>query len=130
MTINKRVITYGSYDVLHRGHINLLHRAKALGGYLIVGLSSDRFNQIKQKRTFYPLADRRLIIESLRFVDEVIIEDSWEQKATDVVKHQIDILVMGDDWAGKFDHLKNLCEVLYLPRTPSISSTMVKAELF
>ena len=116
--------------MLHRGHINLLHRAKALGGYLIVGLSSDRFNQIKQKRTFYPLADRRLIIESLRFVDEVIIEDSWEQKATDVVKHQIDILVMGDDWAGKFDHLKNLCEVLYLPRTPSISSTMVKAELF
>ena len=130
MNMRKRIITYGTFDVLHRGHINLLRRAKALGDYLIVGLSSDDFNVVKQKNAYYPFADRRMIMESIRYVDKVIIEDNWEQKAADVVSHRVDILVMGDDWAGKFDHLKNLCEVVYLPRTPSISSTQIKAEMF
>jgi len=128
--VGKRIITYGSYDVLHRGHINLLRRAKALGEYLIVGLSSDKFNEIKQKKTYYPFPDRRMIIESIRFVDEVIVEDTWGQKVDDVINHRIDILVMGDDWVGKFDHLSDFCQVVYLPRTPSISSTLIKAELF
>ena len=128
--MRKRIITYGTFDILHRGHINLLRRAKALGDYLIVGLSSDDFNLVKQKNAYYPFADRRMIMESIRYVDKVIIEDNWEQKAADVVSHRVDILVMGDDWAGKFDHLKNLCEVVYLPRTPSISSTQIKAEMF
>jgi len=128
--MRKRIITYGTFDVLHRGHINLLRRAKALGDYLIVGLSSDDFNVVKQKNAYYPFADRRMIMESIRYVDKVIIEDNWEQKADDVVNYRADILVMGDDWAGKFDYLKNLCEVVYLPRTPSISSTQIKAEMF
>ncbi len=128
--MRKRIITYGTFDILHRGHINLLRRAKALGDYLIVGLSSDDFNLVKQKNAYYPFADRRMIMESIRYVDKVIIEDNWEQKADDVVNYRADILVMGDDWAGKFDYLKNLCEVVYLPRTPSISSTQIKAEMF
>ncbi len=130
MNMRKRIITYGTFDILHRGHINLLRRAKALGDYLIVGLSSDDFNLVKQKNAYYPFADRRMIMESIRYVDKVIIEDNWEQKADDVVNYRADILVMGDDWAGKFDYLKNLCEVVYLPRTPSISSTQIKAEMF
>jgi len=128
--MRKRIITYGTFDILHRGHINLLRRAKALGDYLIVGLSSDHFNVVKQKNAYYPFADRRMIMESIRHVDQVIIEDNWEQKAADIINHRIDIFVMGDDWAGKFDHLKDLCEVVYLPRTPSISSTQIKAEMF
>ena len=128
--MRKRIITYGTFDILHRGHINLLRRAKALGDYLIVGLSSDHFNVVKQKNSYYPFADRRMIMESIRHVDQVIIEDNWEQKAADIINHRIDIFVMGDDWAGKFDHLKDLCEVVYLPRTPSISSTQIKAEMF
>ncbi len=128
--MRKRIITYGTFDILHRGHINLLRRAKALGDYLIVGLSSEDFNLVKQKNAYYPFADRRMIMESIRYVDKVIIEDNWEQKADDVVNYRADILVMGDDWAGKFDYLKNLCEVVYLPRTPSISSTQIKAEMF
>ena len=130
MNMRKRIITYGTFDILHRGHINLLRRAKALGDYLIVGLSSEDFNLVKQKNAYYPFADRRMIMESIRYVDKVIIEDNWEQKADDVVNYRADILVMGDDWAGKFDYLKNLCEVVYLPRTPSISSTQIKAEMF
>jgi len=126
----KRIITYGTFDLLHRGHINLLRRARALGDYLIVGLSSDHFNLIKHKQAYYPLGDRRLIIESLRTVDQVIIEETWDQKKADVINYQIDILVMGDDWTGKFDYLKNQCEVIYLPRTPSISTTQIKADLF
>jgi len=128
--MRKRIITYGTFDILHRGHINLLRRAKALGDYLIVGLSSDHFNVVKQKNAYYPFADRRMIMESIRHVDQVIIEDNWEQKAADIINHRIDIFVMGDDWAGKFDHLKDLCEMVYLPRTPSISSTQIKAEMF
>ena len=125
----KRVITYGTYDVLHYGHINLLKRAKALGDYLIVVLSSDEFNAIKNKKSYYTYEQRKTILEACRYVDLVIPEDNWEQKVTDVQKYQADIFVMGDDWKGKFDFLKDYCEVVYLPRTPDVSSTQTKEYL-
>ena len=125
----KRVITYGTFDVLHYGHINLLKRAKALGDYLIVVLSSDEFNQIKHKKSFYTYQQRRIILETCRYVDSVVPEYNWEQKIDDVQKYQADIFVMGDDWKGKFDFLKDYCEVIYLPRTPEVSSTQTKAYL-
>lgn len=122
----KRVITYGTYDVLHYGHINLLKRAKALGDYLIVALSSDEFNTIKNKRSYYSYEQRKTILEACRYVDLVIPEHNWDQKINDVQKYQADIFVMGDDWEGKFDFLKDYCEVIYLPRTPDVSSTQTK----
>ena len=122
----KRVITYGTYDVLHYGHINLLKRAKALGDYLIVALSSDEFNALKNKKSYYTYEQRKKILESLRYVDLVIPEHDWDQKISDVQKYQADIFVMGDDWKGKFDFLKDYCEVIYLPRTPDVSSTQTK----
>lgn len=122
----KRVITYGTFDVLHYGHINLLKRAKALGDYLIVALSSDEFNKIKNKKSYYTYEQRKKILEACRYVDLVIPEDNWEQKILDVQKYQADIFVMGDDWKGKFDFLKEYCEVIYLPRTPDVSSTQTK----
>lgn len=125
----KRVITYGTFDVLHFGHVNLLRRAKALGDYLIVALSSDEFNLIKNKKSYYTYEQRKSIIEACRYVDLVIPEDNWEQKTDDIKKYQIDVFVMGDDWKGKFDFLKDCCEVVYLPRTPDVSSTMTKEYL-
>jgi len=125
----KRVITYGTFDVLHYGHINLLKRAKALGDYLIVALSSDEFNAIKQKQSYYTYEQRKMILEACRYVDLVIPENDWEQKITDVQKYQADIFVMGDDWKGKFDFLKEYCEVVYLERTPDVSSTQTKGYL-
>ena len=125
----KRVITYGTYDVLHYGHINLLKRAKALGDYLIVALSSDEFNAIKNKKSYYTYEQRKTILEACRYVDLVIPENDWEQKISDVQKYQADVFVMGDDWEGKFDFLKDYCEVIYLPRTPSVSSTQTKEYL-
>ncbi len=125
----KRVITYGTYDILHYGHVNLLKRAKNLGDYLIVGLSSDEFNEIKNKKSYYTYKQRELILESCRYVDLVIPENNWEQKIDDIKKYQVDIFVMGDDWNGKFDYLKDYCEVIYLPRTPEISSKKVKNHL-
>ena len=125
----KRVITYGTYDVLHYGHINLLKRARALGDYLIVCLSSDEFNQIKNKKSYYTYEQRKTILEACRYVDLVIPENNWEQKISDIQKYQADIFVMGDDWEGKFDFLKDYCEVIYLPRTPDVSSTMTKEYL-
>lgn len=122
----KRVITYGTFDVLHYGHINLLKRAKALGDYLIVALSSDEFNAIKNKKSYYTYEQRKSILEACRFVDLVIPENNWEQKIEDVQKYQADIFVMGDDWKGKFDFLKDYCKVIYLPRTPDVSSTQTK----
>ena len=122
----KRVITYGTFDVLHYGHINLLRRAKALGDYLIVALSSDEFNNIKHKKSYYTYEQRKSILEACRYVDLVIPEFNWDQKITDVQKYEIDIFVMGDDWKGKFDFLKDYCEVIYLPRTPDVSSTKTK----
>ena len=125
----KRIITYGTFDVLHYGHINLLKRAKALGDYLIVGLSSDEFNKTKNKISYYTYEQRKTILEACRYVDLVIPENNWEQKIEDVKKYQADIFVMGDDWQGKFDFLKDYCEVIYLPRTPDVSSTETKKYL-
>jgi len=127
----KRVITYGTYDLLHYGHINLLQRAKALGDYLIVALSTDEFNwNMKQKKCYFSYDERKKMLEALRAVDLVIPEENWEQKRTDVKLYQIDTFVMGDDWKGKFDFLEEEgVEVVYLPRTPEISTTQIKADL-
>lgn len=125
----KRVITYGTFDVLHFGHINLLKRAKGLGDYLIVGLSTDEFNAIKGKKSYYSYEQRKSILEGLRFVDLVIPENDWAQKENDIQKYQADIFVMGNDWEGKFDELKVLCEVIYLPRTEGVSSTQTKQHI-
>lgn len=125
----KKVITYGTYDLLHRGHINLLRRARALGDHLTVGLSTDEFNALKDKQAYYTFEERRLVLEAVRYVDAVIPEDTWEQKVDDVQRHGIDVFVMGDDWAGHFDHLKPFCEVVYLTRTEGISTTQIRLEL-
>lgn len=126
----KRVITYGTFDLLHYGHINLLQRAKALGDYLIVALSTDEFNwNSKQKKCYFSYEKRRQMLEALRCVDLVIPEENWEQKRFDVQLYKVDTFVMGNDWTGKFDFLNDLCEVVYLPRTPEISTTQIKQEL-
>ncbi|MDO5462763.1 MAG: glycerol-3-phosphate cytidylyltransferase [bacterium] len=126
----KRVITYGTYDLLHYGHINLLQRARALGDYLIVVLSTDEFNwNMKHKKCYFSYEKRRQMLEALRCVDLVIPEETWEQKIEDVKLYKADVFVMGDDWEGKFDFLKDYCEVVYLPRTPEISTTQIKTEL-
>ncbi|EAA0137111.1 glycerol-3-phosphate cytidylyltransferase [Listeria monocytogenes] len=125
----KKVITYGTFDLLHWGHIHLLKRAKALGDYLIVAISSDEFNQIKHKEAYHSYEHRKLIIEAIRYVDEVIPENNWEQKRDDIEKYGIDVFVMGDDWEGEFDFLKDVCEVVYLPRTEGISTSQIKDEL-
>lgn len=123
------VITYGTFDLLHTGHINLLKRAKELGEYLIVGLSTDEFNQEKGKQSVYKFEDRKKILESIIYVDMVIAETCWEQKAVDIKKYNVDIFVMGDDWKNKFDFLKNFCEVYYISRTKGISTTQIKQSL-
>ncbi len=122
-----KVITYGTFDLLHYGHIELLRRAKELGDYLIVGLSSDEFNQMKGKKSSLDYYKRKELLESIKYVDEVIAENNWEQKIDDVNKHNINVFVMGDDWNGKFDYIKDYCEVIYLERTLSISTTLLKA---
>ena len=128
----KRVITYGTYDLLHYGHINLLQRAKALGDYLIVVLSSDEFNwNEKHKKTYFTYEQRKKLLESIRYVDLVIPEENWQQKRTDMHEYHVDTFVMGDDWKGKFDFLKEEgVEVVYLPRTPEISSSQIKHDLY
>ena len=126
----KRVITYGTFDLLHYGHINLLRRAKELGDYLIVALSTDEFNSVeKNKICYFSYEQRKSLLEAIRYVDLVIPEENWEQKRPDVKEYHIDTFVMGDDWKGKFDFLKDSCEVVYLPRTPEISSTQIKKDL-
>lgn len=125
----KKVITYGTYDLLHVGHINLLRRAKEMGDYLLVVLSSDEFNELKHKTAYHSYEDRKLILEAIKYVDEVIPEYSWEQKIRDVQENDIDIFVMGHDWEGQFDFLKDYCEVVYLPRTEGISTTKIKNDL-
>ena len=127
----KRVITYGTYDLLHYGHINLLRRARALGDYLIVALSTDEFNwKEKHKKCYFNWEQRRQMLEAIRYVDLVIPEENWEQKNTDVVKYNCDVFVIGDDWKGKFDFLKDKgVEVVYLPRTPEISTSQMKSEV-
>lgn len=127
----KRVITYGTFDLLHYGHIHLLRRAKALGDYLIVALSTDEFNWTeKHKKCYFTYEQRKLLLEAIRYVDLVIPEENWEQKKTDVKKYNIDTFVIGDDWEGKFDFLREEgTEVVYLPRTPEISTTQIKTDL-
>ena len=127
----KKVITYGTFDLLHYGHVNLLQRAKALGDYLVVALSTDEFNwNEKQKKCYFSFEERKRLLEAIRYVDLVIPENSWEQKVHDVQEYHIDTFVIGDDWEGKFDFLKDEgCEVVYLPRTPEISSSQIREDL-
>ncbi|MCM2536022.1 glycerol-3-phosphate cytidylyltransferase [Neobacillus pocheonensis] len=126
----KKILTYGTYDLLHYGHINLLKRAKELGNHLTVALSSDEFNAIKNKKSYQNYENRKLILEAIRYVDKVIPENNWDQKIRDVLENNIDIFVMGDDWEGKFEFLKDYCQVIYLPRTAGISTTKIKRDLF
>ena len=126
----KKIITYGTFDLLHYGHINLLQRAKELGDYLIVALSTDEFNwNEKQKKSYFAYEERKRLLEAIRYVDLVIPEENWEQKVSDIQEFKADIFVMGDDWKGKFDFLKEYCQVVYLTRTPEISSSQIKHDL-
>lgn len=125
----KKVITYGTFDLLHTGHINILRRAKALGDYLIVAVSTDEFNTLKHKEAYHSFEERKQILEAIKYVDEVIGENDWDQKVRDVQEYDIDTFVMGNDWEGEFDFLKEHCEVVYLPRTSGISTTKIKYEL-
>jgi glycerol-3-phosphate cytidylyltransferase len=122
----KRVLTYGTFDTLHFGHIRLLQRARELGDYLIVGLSTDGFNALKDKKAFHSWEERKFFLEALRYVDLVIPEDNWVQKSADVKLYHVDVFTMGSDWEGKFDDLAELCKVTYLPRTPDVSSTQIR----
>ena len=127
----KRVLTYGTFDLLHYGHINLLRRAKALGDYLIVALSTDEFNESKGKKAYHDYETRKKMLEAIRYVDLVIPENSWEQKINDIKEYHVDVTVMGGDWAGsdKFEYLQDYCELVYLPRTEGISTSKIKKEL-
>ncbi len=123
------IITYGTYDLFHYGHMRLLKRARALGGRLYVGLSTDEFNTLKGKNAFMSYREREELLLSCRFVDHVFPENTWEQKAQDIVKYDASVLVMGDDWKGKFDMFSKYCRVEYLTRTPAISSTLLRDNL-
>ena len=126
----RKVITYGTFDLLHAGHINLLRRAKELGDYLIVVVSTDEFNwNEKRKKCYFSYEERKKLVEAVRYVDLVIPEEKWDQKISDVKEYHVDTFVMGDDWKGKFDFLKDYCEVVYLPRTEGISTTKIKQDL-
>lgn len=122
----RKILTYGTFDLLHFGHINILKRAKELGDYLIVGLSTDEFNAIKNKKSYYSYENRKLMLEAIRYVDKVIPEEEWEQKVNDIKKYKIDIFIMGDDWKGEFDYLNMYCKVLYFPRTIGVSTSEMK----
>ncbi|MBQ9942615.1 MAG: glycerol-3-phosphate cytidylyltransferase [Christensenellaceae bacterium] len=127
----KRVLTYGTFDMLHEGHVNLLRRAKALGDYLVVAVSTDEFNATKGKKAYFPYEKRKLIVEAIRYVDLVIPEENWEQKVSDIKEYHIDTVVMGSDWEGsdRFEYLREHAELVYLPRTEGISTTQVKEDL-
>ena len=127
----KRILTYGTFDLLHHGHIRLLKRAKALGDYLVVAVSTDEFNAGKGKESYHDYALRKEILEAIRYVDLVIPEESWEQKVDDVKRYDIDVVVMGDDWAGsdRFDYLKEYCDLVFLPRTEGVSTSDIKGDL-
>lgn len=120
------VVTYGTFDLFHVGHVRLLKRLKAMGDKLVVGLSTDSFNQLKGKNVVIPFADRKEVLLSCRYVDGVFEEDCWEQKRDDLIRENADIFAIGDDWAGKFDDLEDIVKVLYLPRTKDISTTELK----
>lgn len=125
----KRVLTYGTFDLMHYGHIRLLKRAKEQGDYLIVAVSTDEFNELKGKKSYHDYETRKKMLEAIRYVDLVIPEMTWDQKEKDVKEYKIDKFVMGDDWNGKFDNLNEVCEVIYLKRTEGISTTKIKKDL-
>lgn len=125
----KKIITYGTFDLFHFGHLEILRRAKELGDYLIVAISTDSFNVLKGKKCVYPFEHRRDIVSSIKYVDKVISEENWEQKRIDIQTNQVDIFVMGDDWNGKFDTLDDICNVVYLKRTAGISTSELKSNL-
>jgi glycerol-3-phosphate cytidylyltransferase len=125
-TQRKIVLTYGTFDLFHVGHLNLLQKAKEQGDFLIVAVSTDEFNAVKGKKSFFCYEDRKRIVEACRFVDLVIAEDSWEQKVHDIEHHGVDVFVMGEDWKGKFDELETYCAVKYLPRTSGVSSSQIR----
>jgi glycerol-3-phosphate cytidylyltransferase len=125
----KVIITYGTFDMFHIGHLKLLKRLSKMGDKLIVAISDDAFNEGKGKKVMIPYKQRAKIVKSIKYVDKVISEKNWEQKITDVKKYNVDTFVIGDDWEGKFDFLKEYCEVVYLPRTKDISTTQLKKSL-
>lgn len=125
----KKVITYGTFDLIHHGHISILRRAKEMGDYLIVGLSTDEFNFKKGKMAYHSYEERKLILEAIKYVDEVIAEESWNQKTNDIMKKEVNYFVMGSDWEGRFDDLSHICDVSYLPRTIGISTSKIKDDL-
>ncbi|MFV0246952.1 MAG: glycerol-3-phosphate cytidylyltransferase [Mycoplasmatales bacterium] len=125
----KKLLTYGTYDLLHPGHVNFFKRIKEQGDYLIVGVSTDEFNALKHKQSYLSYEDRKMIVEAIRYVDEVIPEETWEQKIDDVKKYDIDEFFIGDDWTGEFDFLKDYCKVNYLSRTEGISTSQIKKDL-
>ena len=127
----KRVLTYGTFDLLHFGHIEILRRAKELGDYLIVAVSTDEFNEIKGKKAYHNYETRKKMLEAIRYVDLVIPENDWKQKRNDVIDYKVDVVVMGSDWENNenFECLRDICEVIYLPRTPEISTTQIKEDL-
>ena len=127
--MSRVVLTYGTFDMFHIGHLELLKRLKLLGDKLIVAVSTDEFNEIKGKKTIIPYAQRAKIVEAIRYVDMVIPENDWKQKVTDIKKYNVDVFAMGHDWEGKFDELREYCEVMYLPRTKGISTTALKQQL-
>lgn len=123
----KKILTYGTFDLFHVGHVRLLKRLKKLGDKLFIGLSSDDFNELKGKKTVMSFEQRKEILLSCKYVDDVFEESCWEQKRTDIIRTEADIFAMGDDWAGKFDDLSDIVDVVYLTRTEDISSTEVKS---
>jgi glycerol-3-phosphate cytidylyltransferase len=127
--MEKIIITYGTFDMLHIGHVNLFKCLKSMGKELIVAVSTDEFNLLKGKKTLIPFDQRMQIVESIRYVDRVIAEENWEQKVLDIQKYDVDIFAIGNDWEGKFDFLKEYCEVVYLDRTSNISTTQLKQAL-
>lgn len=125
----KTILTYGTFDLFHIGHLRILERLRALGDRLVVGCSTDSFNELKGKKTIVRFEDRLEILQSCRYVDIAFAENSWSQKREDIVKYQVNVFGMGDDWTGKFDDLSDLCAVTYLPRTPDISTTELKVTI-
>lgn len=123
------VLTYGTFDLFHKGHLRLIQRAKKLGDKLIIGLSTDDFNREKGKNSYFNFSERKQILSSLEEVNLIIPENSWDQKSQDIFNYKIDILVMGSDWEGKFDYLKPYCSVIYLPRTEAVCTTSIKEEI-
>ncbi len=125
----RTVITYGTFDLFHVGHLKLFERLSALGDRLYVGVSTDEFNANKGKKTIVPFSNRIQIVRAIRYVTDAFPEETWEQKRNDILRYKADVFAMGEDWAGKFDHLANVCEVVYLPRTVGVSSTQIKNNL-